>query len=101
MFDQPASLRSSKAGPESGFGKIMNGECGRSYDGVRFMEQTEIASEGWSGAKSDAVYFIGDDTVTEGLACPEEIHLRHQTQRRYFHSCPHQGHRDVQIIPLR
>lgn len=77
---RPSTLRPLKDDLESisqyvseGFGMIQNGEVGRSYDGVRFMEQTEIASEGWSGAASDAAYFFGDDTVTEGLAVPEEI----------------------------
>lgn len=55
-----------------GFQMIMNGEAGR-YEGVRFCEQTNIAAEGWSNAKSDAVFFFGEDTVTEGVAIPEEI----------------------------
>lgn len=77
---RPTALRALKDDLESisqyvseGFATILNGEVGRSYDGVRFMEQTGIASEGWNNAKSDAVYFFGDDTVTEGLAVPEEI----------------------------
>lgn len=55
-----------------GFGQIMRGEIGR-YEGFRFQEQTNIAAESWSNAKSDAVYFLGEDTVTEGVAVPEEI----------------------------
>ena len=77
---RPTALRALKDDLESisqyvseGFAQILNGEIGRSYDGVRFLEQTAIASEGWSGAQSDAVYFFGDDTVTEGMAHPEEI----------------------------
>lgn len=58
---------------EMGFGQILNGEVGRHYDGVRFQEQTAIASEGWTNGKSDAVYFMGDDTVCEGVAVPEEM----------------------------
>lgn len=58
---------------ERGYGDILNGEIGRSYDGVRFFEQTAIDSEGWSNAKSDAAYFFGADTVCEGVAVPEEI----------------------------
>ncbi len=58
---------------ESGFGRILQGEVGRSYDNVRFFEQTEITSESWSNAKSDAAYFFGDDTVTEAVAVPVEI----------------------------
>jgi N4-gp56 family major capsid protein len=77
---RPTALRNLKDDLEAisqyvqeGFGSIMNGEVGRSYDGVRFLEQTGVASEGWTNAKSDAVYFFGDDTVTEGMAVPEEI----------------------------
>lgn len=55
-----------------GFNLIMNGEIGR-YEGVRFIEQTNIAKETWSNAKSNWAYFFGDDTVAEGVACPEEI----------------------------
>ena len=58
---------------ERGYGDILNGEIGRSYDGVRFFEQTSVDSEGWSNAKSDAAYFFGADTVCEGVAVPEEI----------------------------
>jgi N4-gp56 family major capsid protein len=58
---------------DKGFGQMLNGEVGRHYDGVRFFEQTGIASEGWTNGKSDAVYFFGDDTVAEGIAIPEEI----------------------------
>lgn len=57
---------------DQGFTMIMNGEIGR-YEGVRFVEQTNVASEGWSNAKSDAIYFFGDDTVAEAVAIPEEI----------------------------
>lgn len=55
-----------------GYGRIMNGEKGRA-DCVRFISQTNIASEGWSNSKSDAAYFFGADTVTEVVTCPEEI----------------------------
>lgn len=58
---------------ERGFGHILNGEIGRSYDGVRFFEETVIPSEGWSNAKSDAAWFFGDDTVAEGIAIIEEM----------------------------
>jgi hypothetical protein len=51
---------------------ILNGEVGR-YEGVRFIEQTNIASEGWTNAKSDAVFFFGEDTVAEAIVVPEEI----------------------------
>ena len=58
---------------ETGFGHILNGEVGRSYEGIRFFEQTAIASESWTNSASDAAYFFGADTVTEAIACPEEI----------------------------
>ncbi len=57
---------------ESGMSLIYNGEVGR-YEGIRFVEQTNIASEGWSGAVSDAVYFFGADTVAEAIVEPEQI----------------------------
>jgi hypothetical protein len=40
---------------------------------VRFVMQTNIASEAWSNGKSDAAYFFGADTVLEGVVVPEEI----------------------------
>jgi N4-gp56 family major capsid protein len=58
---------------DTGFGMILNGEVGRSYEGVRFFEQTAIPSEAWSNAKSNAAYFFGEDTVAEAIAIPEEI----------------------------
>lgn len=58
---------------DTGYQKILNGEVGRHYEGIRFFEQTAVASEGWTNAKSDAVYFFGEDTVMEAIAIPEEI----------------------------
>jgi len=55
-----------------GFQMILNGEIGR-YEGCRFVEQTGIASESWSNSLSDAAYFMGDDTVAEAIAIPEEL----------------------------
>lgn len=66
------SLETIKSYTDQGFGMIMNGEVGR-YEGVRFIEQTNIASESWSNSKSDAIFFFGEDTVAEAVACPEEI----------------------------
>jgi len=57
---------------DRGFGMIMNGEMGR-YEGVRFVEQTNIASKGFSGGKSDVAHFFGKDTVAEAIVVPEEI----------------------------
>jgi len=57
---------------ETGFTMIMNGEIGR-YEGVRFVEQTNVAKETWANGKSNWAYFFGEDTVAEGIAVPEEI----------------------------
>ncbi len=55
-----------------GYGQICNGEKGR-YEGTRFVQQTNIANEGWADAKSDAAFFFGSDTVAEAITVPEEI----------------------------
>jgi len=73
---------------ETGFQMIMNGEIGRYYN-LRFVEQTHIPQGGaidsttfnpqtntadqWNNAKSDWIFFFGEDTVAEAIACPEEI----------------------------
>ena len=57
---------------ESGMQLIFNGETGR-YEGIRFVEQTNIASEGWANDLSDAVFFFGADTVVEAIVEPEQI----------------------------
>lgn len=57
---------------DAGFRMIMNGEIGR-YEGVRFIEQTNIASDAWTNSKSDDAYFFGEDTVAEAISCPEEM----------------------------
>lgn len=57
---------------ESGAQLIYNGETGR-YEGIRFVEQTNIASEAWTNGKSDAVFFFGADTVAEAITEPEQI----------------------------
>jgi len=73
---------------ETGLAQIKNGEIGR-YRGVRFIEQTHIPAGGaadstafnpqtgtadaWNNAKSDWIFFMGSDTVAEGVAIPEEI----------------------------
>ena len=53
-----------------GWHVIMNGEKGR-YEGIRFVEQTNVASLGWSN--TDRGFFFGSDTVAEVFAIPEEI----------------------------
>lgn len=57
---------------ETGFGMILNGEIGR-YEGVRFIEQTNVAKEVWANSKSNWAFFFGDDTVAEAIAVPEEM----------------------------
>lgn len=57
---------------DKGFQMILNGEIGR-YEGVRFVEQTNIAKETFAQAKSNWCFFFGDDTVAEGIAIPEEM----------------------------
>jgi len=76
---RPTTLRAFKDDLESihqytseGWNVIMNGEKGR-YEGIRFCEQTNIASEAWSNGLSDAIFFFGADTVVEAVAIPEEI----------------------------
>ena len=65
-----------------GFGMIMNGEMGR-YHNVRFVKQTHIGAAGmgtpaaaWAGAKSGWAVFMGEDTVAEAIAVPEEIRAK-------------------------
>jgi N4-gp56 family major capsid protein len=53
-----------------GWHVIMNGEKGR-YEGIRFVEQTNVASAGFS--VSDRGFFFGADTVVEAFSIPEEI----------------------------
>lgn len=76
---RPASFRTLKNNLEAirqysdpGFGQLMNGEIGR-YEGVRYVEQSGIASEAWTNGKSDAIFFFGEDTVAEAIAVPEEV----------------------------
>lgn len=58
---------------DAGFQMILNGEIGR-YEGVRFVEQTNIAKSGFTtNNKSNWAFFFGDDTVAEGIAVPEEM----------------------------
>jgi N4-gp56 family major capsid protein len=74
-----------------GFQLIYNGEIGR-YDNARFIEQTHIPKGGaadsttwdanahtpdvWDNAKSDWIFFMGEDTVAEAIAVPEEMRGR-------------------------
>jgi N4-gp56 family major capsid protein len=76
---------------ERGLGMIMNGEIGR-YENVRYVEQTNIPQGGaadsttfnaftntgdaWNNAKSDWIFFCGDDVVMEGVVVPEEVRAK-------------------------
>jgi len=76
---------------DAGFQMIMNGEIGR-YENIRYVEQTHIPKGGavdsttwdsstgtadaWDNAKSDWIFFFGEDTVAEGIANPEEMRGR-------------------------
>ena len=57
---------------QQGFQMILNGEIGR-YEGVRFIEQTNIAKAAWGGGATNWAYFFGQDTVAEGIVVPEEM----------------------------
>lgn len=73
---------------EAGFQLIKNGEIGR-HENVRYVEQTHIpkggaadsttfnpatnTSDPWNNGLSSWIFFFGDDTVAEGIACPEEM----------------------------
>lgn len=58
---------------DSGFQMILNGEVGRSYEGIRFFEQTTVANQDWTNSLSDQAFFFGEDTVIEAIVCPPEI----------------------------
>ena len=57
---------------DKGFQMILNGEIGR-YEGVRYIEQTNIAKAGWGGSNTNWAFFFGNDTVAEGVVVPEEM----------------------------
>ena len=81
---------------ESGFELIMNGEIGRSYEDVRFVQQTTIPAGGaadsttfdpftdtgdaWNTATpsgaADWCFFFGADTVCEAVHTEEEIRAK-------------------------
>ena len=74
---RPRALRNFKDDLEAihqytseGWHVIMNGEKGR-YEGIRFCEQTNVASKGYTN--TDQIFFFGSDTVVEAFAIPEEI----------------------------
>lgn len=63
---------------------IFNAEIGR-YENVRYVEQTNIpkgiSTDGltgtaWTGGASDWIFFLGEDTVAEGVVVPEEMRAK-------------------------
>jgi len=94
----PTTFRALKTDLESvyqyvseGFQMILNGEIGR-FENIRYVEQTHIPKGGaadsttwdpatktadaWDNAASSWIYFLGEDTVAEGIATPEEIRAK-------------------------
>lgn len=76
---------------ESGLQLIFNGEIGR-FENTRAVEQTNVPKGGagdsttynaltntadaWNNALSDWIMFMGEDTVTEAIAIPEEVRAK-------------------------
>jgi hypothetical protein len=80
---RPSTFRAFKDDLESvhsytddGFRMILNGEIGRSYEGIRFFEQTAISSQSWTNGLSDQAFFFGEDTVIEAIVVPVELRGR-------------------------
>ncbi len=81
---------------DTGFGMIMNGEIGRSYENVRIVEQTMIPAGGAANSTTfdpftdtgdawdtpspsgggDWMFVFGADTVCEAIHTPEEIRAK-------------------------
>jgi N4-gp56 family major capsid protein len=76
---------------EAGLNRILAGEIGR-YEGIRFVTQNFIPKGGaydsttfdpytrtadaWNNGLSSWAFFMGADTVTEGICIPEEIRAK-------------------------
>lgn len=87
----PTTLRTFKNNLETihqytvpGIQLIFNAEIGR-YENVRYVEQTNIvkgistdgiSGTAWTNSLSDWIFFIGEDTVAEGIAIPEEMRAK-------------------------
>jgi hypothetical protein len=65
------SLEAVHAYTNEGFHMILNGEVGRSYEGIRFFEQTAIAAK--NSTLRDDCFFFGEDTVIEAIVIPPEM----------------------------
>jgi N4-gp56 family major capsid protein len=84
---RPAALRSVKNHMESleqyterGLAMIFNGEIGR-YENCRFVQQTnqplESGGTAWGATPvSGWIFFLGEDTVGEGVVVPEEMRAK-------------------------
>ena len=77
-ISRPKTLRAFKNDLETlhqhvdeGFSRMLNGEVGRHWEGIRFFEQTHIANQGYTN--TDQAFFFGEDTVLEAIVCPPEI----------------------------
>lgn len=66
---------------DEGFQMIYNGEIGK-FEGVRFIEQTNVghgyaststSTATWTNGQSDWAFFFGEDTVAEAIVVPEEV----------------------------
>lgn len=66
------SLESVRQYVDAGYQMIMNGEKGR-YEGLRIIEQNQVAKAGWTNSKSNQMHAFGADTVMEGIVIPEEM----------------------------
>lgn len=97
-ISHPTTFRNFKNEMESinqytkpGIDMIYSGEVGR-YEGIRFVEQTNIpkggaidsttfdpytdTSDAWDNTKSSWAFFFGDDTVIEPIVVPEEMRAK-------------------------
>jgi len=60
---------------DAGYARIAAGEIGR-YEGIRFFQQTNIGTKGWTNSKSDEAFFFGADTACEAIVEPEQIRAK-------------------------
>lgn len=60
---------------DAGYARIAAGEIGR-YEGIRFFQQTNVASKAWTEGKSDEAFFFGADTACEAIVEPEQIRAK-------------------------